>query len=84
MMGERIQTPLYAGHHWLTSETPFKWRFADVLLARHRVLALGSFVILKGNRTSMLRNPIFDDFSGGGGGGGGLSPLWIRPLAVFF
>ena len=40
MMGERIQTPLYAGHHWPASETPFKWRFAGVpLMAQHRMLA---------------------------------------------
>ena len=38
--GREIQTPLYAGHHWPASETPFKWRFAGVpLMAQHRMLA---------------------------------------------
>ena len=34
--GGRIQIPLKAGHHRLASETPFKWRFAGVLvMAQH-------------------------------------------------
>ena len=52
MVGERIQTPLQAGHRWPASKIPFKWHFAD---------GFGSFVI-----TSMLRNPISGEFSGGG------------------
>ena len=69
MMGERIQTPLYAGHHWPASETPFKWRFAGVpLMAQHRMLAW-QLCDFEGNRTSMLRNPIFQ--------GWGLSPSGI-------
>ena len=31
--GERIQIPLKAGHYRPTSETPFKWRLAGVLMA---------------------------------------------------
>ena len=32
MKGGRIQIPLQAGHHRPASETPFKWRFAGVLM----------------------------------------------------
>ena len=38
--GREDPTPLYAGHHWPASETPFKWRFAGVpLMAQHRMQA---------------------------------------------
>ena len=40
MRGERIQIPLYAGHHRPASETSFKWRFARVsMLAIHKTVA---------------------------------------------
>ena len=40
MRGGRIEKTLSAGHHQPASETPFKWRFAGVLMmAQHRILA---------------------------------------------
>ena len=36
MTGERIQLPLKSGHHWPTSEMPFKWHFAGgPMMAQH-------------------------------------------------
>ena len=59
MRGGMIQIALKAGHHWPTSETPFKWRFAGgPMMALHWVLpGLGSFVILKRIRTRIAKKP---------------------------
>ena len=54
-----IQIPLLAGHQRPASETPFKWRFAGVPMMAHIECWIGSFVILRGSGTVLLRNPIF-------------------------
>ena len=48
--------PLKAGHHWLASETPFKWRFAGVpMMAQHWILAW-QLCDFQGIRTSIAEN----------------------------
>ena len=69
-----VQIPLKAGHHRPTSETLIKWRFAGVLMmAQHWMLAC-SFVIFRGSRPVLLRNPIFLWFFQRGGGLKSLPP----------
>ena len=54
-----------------TISGPSKWRFAG------GPMMAGSFVIFRGSRLVLLRNPIFFRFFRGGGSGIPV-PLWIR------
>ena len=65
---------------------PAKRHLNDVSLACRWWPNIECFVIFRGSRSVLQRNPIFYDFSGGGGGGGGGGirtpvPLWIRACA---
>ena len=74
----RIRIPLFAGHHRPARETPFKWRFAGVLMMSLQwMLAWYNVALwfLRGSGPVLLRNPIFCDFPGGSGPP---VPLWIR------
>ena len=57
----------YAGHHRLTSKTPFKWRFAGVLIMAQHWIWLGSFLIYQRIRSApeLQKTLYFCDFSRG-------------------
>ena len=68
-MGENIiQIPLLAGHLRSASKTPFKWHFAAVSIMAKIESWLGSFTILRGSGSVLLKNYICVFFEGGGGG----------------
>ena len=64
LVDEGIQVLIKAGHHWLASETPFKWCFAGVpKMAQYCMLAW--HVIYQWIRTSIAKKPyIFVIFQG--------------------
>ena len=59
MRGGRIQIPLLAGHQRPASGTPLKLRFGGEPIWPNIDCWIGSFVILKGSRPVLLRNPMF-------------------------
>ena len=62
------KNPGQVGNYWPASETLFKWRLACGRIMAHIECYLGSFVIFRGSRTSIIKKPYkFVIFQRGGG-----------------